>query len=62
MDDVFGGPAEGPVELPSGPKPTGSDISAGVGANKTPGELGMDDVFGGPTGTGGEPAPAERAG
>ncbi|HEY0139124.1 MAG TPA: hypothetical protein VGB85_33785, partial [Nannocystis sp.] len=49
MDDVFGGPAEGPAELPSGPNPTGSDINAGVGANKSPGELGMDDVFGGGT-------------
>ena len=65
MDDVFGGPAEGPAELPVGPNPTGSEVNAGVGADKKPGELGMDDVFGTSTPPasppGGDPAKPTRA-
>ena len=44
----------------SSASPTGSEINAGVGANKTPGELGMDDVFGG--GTPATPQPSGASG
>ncbi len=60
MDDVFGGPAkpatEGPA--PGGTTPvTPTTTGTGAAGSKAPGELGMDDVFGGGTPATPPPAP-----